>query len=665
MIQSGHTGPVSAIQFQATSNSLVTAGVDGVVKVWDIGKLHAVYSQPLAPRNIYLLAVHPQASVYAAVFAEEGEYTLVVRDWSKNNEIFRVSFSHKPLMVEFSPRGTYLAVCVENWRSLYLYRADDGEAIGAFSSGFGIVSYVAFSTKESTVMTYQPAGKIIYWETETGRKSSELKTLAGLLPISLSSNKVHLVCSRKNEIVFLDVVTGKAASSLDFPGLVLYSGDRQGSRLAFYSNRRGERETVSLYSIGSATAQEIFKNSLSDTNAFTSLLATDNSVFAGNNRGEVFLMYKNNSVKIIGNNLMEISDLAFRGNSLILGTLRRLFVFRSDFFLEGKNPDIVPTALSFRHLSHPYAGDTIGMAFDANDDIRIWKKTGTTGSMAILDPESLAVRRQVGQFPAAPLECLLEGDLVLTVAQDGSCSVVDANDGTPRFQPLSAGINTAVFVPPAVIICGKSRLSSYESSLALIKADTGETTFLNEAADIVYEIAYDRKTGTLFYIGVEKKGGSMLTVVKSRSGKDLKNVKTIFSKPGRFFNSVVAYVGDEERLYFSLEENVVYAWDGTTVTALESSLRPVKRLYAFPKIVYALNTDSSITAWNRSDGKLLFTLFLFNNLSWLVLTREGYHCSQGDIAPFVKVYEEGPESTGVPDRYKLNVTVSMNAKDSP
>ena len=666
VIQSGHTGSISSLQFQESSHSLITAGVDGVVKVWNVEKLNALDSASIAPRNIQLLSVHPHRSVYAAVFAEEGEYTLVVRDWSRQEELYRLSFSQKPLLVSFSPRGTYLAVCLENWRSLHLYEADDGRPLDAFGDGFGIVSFIAFSTKETTVMTYQPSGKISYWETATGKKVSELRAQGGLLPVTLAGNKVHLLCAARNGIVFLDVVSGKTVQRLDIPGLVLSAGDVRGDRLALFSNRRGERETVGLYAIENGRLKDIFSNTLPETSSFSALLATENSVFAGNARGEVYLIFRNNAVKVIQNNLQAVSDLALNDETLALGAARSLFVFKSGFFNGGQEPDAAETALTYRTYSNPYGDVPVGMLFDQQQaGLIIWKKSGVPGALSLLDPVSFRVARHINPFPADPVKCVAAGDRLVTVTREGSCSVIDTTAGNTLFQPMAKGINAAVFISPTRLICGKSRLTSYESSLAVIKSDTGETTFLPETADIVYELAYNQTRETLYYIGVEKQGGRIATVVKSRSGKDLKDSRTLFSKPGRFFNSVLAGGQTDGRLYFSLEENVVYVWDGEQLGTIESSTRPVKKLYAYPRVLYALNADNSITAWSRANGMILFSLYLFKNMSWLMVTRDGRYLSQGDVASFVKVYEGGPEPRGLPEQYQLKVTGVMNAKDSP
>ena len=58
-------------------------------------------------------------------------------------------------------------------------------------------------------MTYQPTGRIRYWESASARLQAEVATLPGLEQISVSADKALLVARSGNEIVAIDVVSGQ------------------------------------------------------------------------------------------------------------------------------------------------------------------------------------------------------------------------------------------------------------------------------------------------------------------------------------------------------------------------------------------------------------------------------------------------------------------------
>src|SRR3972149_2951709 len=139
ILQNGHSGAVTVLAYQQENNVLLSGGKDGVVAVWDINTQQHIYRQRVSNGSVQLFCVHPQKPYYAVAAPNAGNYSIVVGDWQNNKIIFSLAVKDKPLFLAYSPLGKYLVVCVENWRSLYLFDAETGRMLDNFTSGFGIV----------------------------------------------------------------------------------------------------------------------------------------------------------------------------------------------------------------------------------------------------------------------------------------------------------------------------------------------------------------------------------------------------------------------------------------------------------------------------------------------------------------------------------------------
>ncbi len=665
LIRTGHTGSISDIEYHAPLHALVSAGEDGKVKVWDTERFTIMFSRRIAPHAVSLLSLHPEKARFAAAYENDGKYRISVWDWTADRELYSLDLPFKPLFMDFSPHGTYLAVCVEDWNSLFLFNAENGDPLDFSVAGSGIVTYVTFSGKETTLMTYQPSGRITYWELGSAKKIGEFRTRGGLVPLALSNNKLSLVCSSREGFVFLDAVTGKQTGTADVPGLIFSRGDRTGTTLAAITRVPGGRESVTVFAIAENAVKESYATAVGGDSSVTALAAAGDAVYAGKRSGEVYRITQSGAERVVKNNLLAVTDMAVIGDKLVLGAPDRLLVLKSDFFAPaGSAPPVEPSGIEFATFNQPFPGSRIGLAFHGENGLYVWSLGGAQGALDLLDARTFSLKNQTAVF-SSPLRTLSVGSsFFLSIEKSGVCRVNGLNDRKLAFEYQTAGLNHAVFIPPGSIVLGKSNLSSYESSLAVVAGRTGETTYLPEPDIMVYDLAYDDRSQTLYYTGIEKIKDVASTVVKMRT-RDLQAYPAvIYSKPGRFLFGDLACDGDRGRLYFSVEDTTIRVWDGTTVREFEDEAQEVRKIIPDGNTVYALNDDSSITAWDANSLLIRFTVYFFENGAWLLITRDGRYCSGGGtIDKYVRLAEGGADSAALLDRYKLGAPVTSYVKD--
>ncbi|MBN2351843.1 MAG: WD40 repeat domain-containing protein [Spirochaetales bacterium] len=667
LVQTGHCGPVNSLAFHPTVHALVTAGEDGMVKVWETGRFTILFARRTAPRAVSLLAVHPVTSRFAAAFESDGKYKVSVWDWTDNRELYSVDLPQKPLFVDFSPRGTYLAVCVEAWNSLKLFNAEKGNPIDFPASGSGIISYATFSSRETTIMTYQPSGKITYYELSSAKKIGELKSRGGLVPVALMNNKRSLVCMNLEGFVFLDAVSGKQSATADIPGLIISGSDQQGATIASLTRVPGGRETITVFSAVENAAKELYSTVLTGDSPVTALVAAgETDVYAGTRAGEIFRIMQSGARRVVKNALLPVSDLALCGDKLVLAAPDRLLVLKSDFFAPDVSAPTVPSGIEFATFTQPFAGNRVGLAFHQKNGLFIWRLGGDQGALNLLNAHTFSLMKETAVFSSALRSLSIGDSYYLSIEQSGVCKVNGLNDPNVAFEYQTAGLNNAVFIPPGKLVLGRSNLSSYESSLAIVAGRTGETTYPPEPDIMVYDLAYDDRKKNLYYAGIEKIRDTAATVVKVRSQDLMAYPTAISAKPGRFLFADLACDSDRGLLYFSIEDSSVSVWDGSSVLKFEDGEQKVRKIVPSGNTVYALNDDASITAWNASSRLLRFILYVFGNGAWLLITRNGHYCSGGGaIDRYLQLTEGGNSSADLLDRYRLGVPVTNYVKDSP
>ncbi|MDC7125089.1 MAG: hypothetical protein PQJ46_05960, partial [Spirochaetales bacterium] len=189
LINNSHTNSISAIEYSELSNTLVTAGNDGKLKVWGLpdGKLE--YQLQASYTQIRKMAIS-QSGSYAAIISSDGinVVELSVWNWKTGKKLFSKRLKEVPLFITFSPKGTFLVYGKTDWNSLVFLNAKTGSKRYPIREGFGIVSSAFISNSEKTLLTYNSSGSIQYWDLKNGKRKTKIPTTPDLKNISFTSS---------------------------------------------------------------------------------------------------------------------------------------------------------------------------------------------------------------------------------------------------------------------------------------------------------------------------------------------------------------------------------------------------------------------------------------------------------------------------------------------
>ena len=193
-MSSGHRGAVLDMAEDAARGLIFSVGEDGFLRVWDSGAGTLLRRIAVTRRTVQSIALDPSAP-RAAVVVTDGvrSFTVDVWNWDTGKRLYSIPLQSAPLFVRFSRSGTFLLFGDMEWNSLHVCRAADGSPVPFHPEGFGMVAFAEASRTDATLMTYQPAGTISYWDIATGASIRDVPTVGGLVNIRTSDDRSCLV----------------------------------------------------------------------------------------------------------------------------------------------------------------------------------------------------------------------------------------------------------------------------------------------------------------------------------------------------------------------------------------------------------------------------------------------------------------------------------------
>ena len=194
VVNSGHRGAVLDIAQDPARGLLFSGGEDGTLRVWDAESRTLLRRIAVTRRMTGSVALDPAASRAAVVIADQvRSYAVEVWDWETSRRVASIPLDGAPLFVRFSQSGTYLLCGQADWKGLRIFRASDGSPVPFHPEGFGMVGFAETSKNDATLMTYQPSGKIDYWDMAGGSLLQQRETRAGLSGIRITGDRRLLI----------------------------------------------------------------------------------------------------------------------------------------------------------------------------------------------------------------------------------------------------------------------------------------------------------------------------------------------------------------------------------------------------------------------------------------------------------------------------------------
>ncbi|MFP4330042.1 MAG: WD40 repeat domain-containing protein [Spirochaetaceae bacterium] len=628
LLRTSHVDTVSAMVYDEDRDHLITGGVDGKVKLWDLEEDSLRASTQISNLAILDVALHPSRPEVALVESDENRrYRLTVWNWESGEIRYTHNLDSQPLHLAYSPRGSYLVVSTASFQSMNIFDARTGRKENLLPRGFGIVSYFAVAGSEARIMTYSAtSGEIIYWDLQSGFEIQRSESEPGLEQMTLLANRRYAVALRNRTLFLVDVLGGQAVDRADLGVSPVDLGLEAGGEAVSLLVREGSGEPgLRSFALRNGRLNRRFSTTDREIPEGVSLIRyVDGELFLARRDGSIYRYgrFQRTPELFASNIIRPVTDIAPGDGQLLIASRDRLLTLTSDLFSSRDAEISAVEQLNDAYTPLPFSrGARITQAPDGTT--YLWSEGDRSNIYRLgrfASPISLPVDlqgRPVSVTARIP-------DRLVVSYRDGSVSIIDANLGAEIYSAQALGIETAIETESHGLLIGKGVTGRLDSALLKIDPRTGESVPIDSELFLIYRLGYDDREGTLYVIGLRRDNeGGVETVLQMYSGSQLQRRRTLYTVAGEFLNADLAVDSNDGEIFTTLGEVGVRRYDGRRFEELTQDAHQTRRIVLFSGLVLGLNRDGSLTVWSRRTREYLATFYLLGPRDWIAVTAEG------------------------------------------
>ena len=644
-INSGHIGPISCLEIHNATNSLVSGGEDGTLRIWDTKNNRLRYKIQVDSLPVRRVALHPTLPQAAVVVSDDlTVYRIKVIDWRENRELFSKNIEAPPIQISYSPTGSYIVYSRTEWQSLTFLESRSGYVLPYLKIGFGIVSTFQISNSEEKLVAYLSSGSIQYREIKTGRVVDEFGTLSDVTNGQLTSGNRYMIGQWQDSLIAIDLISGKDVASQRLPGLQSFFVENDSGTILCHVQTEEQGSVYKLFVFNNGKIISKFNPYSPPTGKLQTFLLSGSDAYTANDTGVIYKQprYARNPSVFSENRLLPLSDV-LPDSSLFLVSPEIIFTVYADF--QNLNTGAAP--ISYRQKNPLAAPSSIDKLRDGMYLLRDLQAKNPR--LRIFDP----IEGDLGPPMAEEIFDMELGEVIsidtrdysfLTLDTLGAVRIFDFTSQEIRDVYSAVGLRLAKFANGANIIVAGQKSQYLSSTMFLINTITGETVPFSDLRSITFQVVYDPETHTLYSLGIEGTAAEPVTVLRSHQGDILENSKKIYSRNGEDPDGRIAV--DNGELFFSTRgENRILRQDRRLFAQVEKNNNIPATLSMTDRLLVALNRDSSVTMWDRRTGKKILDLFIFDNLSWVIVDSNGDVHGSGNSEKYITRYDvNAPDS---------------------
>lgn len=640
VIQSGHNAPVISVNWQQTQGLLVSWGQDYKLKIWHALQQKLIYDIYLP--NVYgnFLAIHPQLTQLAYLTQQNNGYELWVYDWLKNKLLFKYSLSAKPLTLTYSPHGNWLAFSLENWRSLYLLDSQTGEE-KYIMPAFGLVTFVGFSPRESSLFAYQPSGKISYWELKPKPVlKAELKTISALTPLMLSLDRCFFLAQKANSLYVIDAVNGVQKHSLSYLGNYLVSTSTYSQSFSCLIQNPGVGVSLEFFNIDNGIAKKVKELKIDNFEKNISVLYYNHGLcFLGLNDGSIYKLNNDNLEPVLKNNTSKIRQAAMHNGSLVTALPEAIIVFKDIFNYLTESSQALETKLEL-HWLKIRSSAYFRVSTSPNLGFMLWEDKSPSGLIYRLDLNDSLILEKIPVSPLGIKNIFTSPYGFLVLNHNNLLRLLDEKTFKPKGELVLPNIKGAIAISSSEVILSQESYSILDNPLLYWQTQTTKPIPLPEDYRSIEGLAFNAKTSVLAYIALTEKDGTYLRTLKIRNLNDYKSANELIShsKPtGKAF-----LISDllNNNLYFTFGQGDLNCYDGNKIYQFQTAPSPLLSLDQSANFIYGLSNDSALIIWDKETGHISYQFYLFPNYSWFVISAANTVFYGGELVDKVSFAED-------------------------
>lgn len=622
-IKYDHSGRVNAISHSGTT--LISGGSDGAINVRSGANYELIRRIQVGYLAIEAIAVNPVWPVAAILQSDSIDaFKLTVWNYEKGEMLYSYRLQQKPLFIQYSPSGKYLIYSNPRVNGLTIIDHQNGQRRPWLTETGTITPAALLSADDRLMAAYSPSGAISIYKIQTGEEIKRIPCLPNLEnPMFLAEGKI-LIATNRSTIMAINGQNGKVFNSTELEGIIRIAADNPPGRLALYCYQDGYTFVYDWNFMKRDAPINIDPNR--DFSETSSLFFMQGDILCGQTDGTLLRYSKEGARESLSQlHLKPYTGIAVNENKLTLATADDIQTFPIELLLNGDSPNSQQNTIP--SVKNPVEAES-GLCRVKEEAFLVFNKKGEKGTIYYLD--TLSGESSPVSETDAPILTIKQGNNgYLGLDESGTSFLLSQEELEKVFNYTSFGTRDISLISSSKLIAGRAKDSLFNSSMVIVDAGTGETVPLDTADLITFDISYNEELLSLYTLGVEDRNGRIRTVLKVYRGGEFQRVETLSAIPGEDHKASVLYDPYTSKLYTTLGTAGIriIQWGGFTTN--QHSGHIPSRLAVNRQLLFSLNQDGSVSAWYKHNGRAAFTLYRFENGSWVV-TRPGLKIESGD-----------------------------------
>jgi hypothetical protein len=644
-VNTSHMGSVSAFAYHS-DDLLFSGGTDGTIKIWNIKDKKLHYDIQISPFPILTITLHPQKTEMLVLTKDNvNTYIIIAKNWKTGHTLYTIPLNSPCLYLDYSPQGTYFFSCTSHWDGFAVFNALTGERLSFLPDSLGIVSYAVISRKEKNIMTYNPSGKIIYWNIAKSQIIKELTTLADIRFPFITEDKSYLIGYCKDTLVVIDLLSGSLKAYFKLPHIIDLSYNSTTQEIAYISQYKKDQKIgfIVFHSDNlSLSAHSAVKNIFNAT--LTKIVFADRLLFAGNESGNI-LCFKDHTYfeQFAQNNLHPISDLAVFNGSLALTASTHIIFFSSQLIsgeIDFPYPRLHNESFTMQKLTLPFANAFLETASSKDSLLIAWQNEKRDARYTTINPIIPALVQHYSYSKKTIVYFSLCRYFLHIVDKSGQLLLISRNTFKPVFRYSAYGMNAFTVLSDDELIFGRNRGTQAGSALMRINFKNGKISAVPTSAQAILHIIKSPFDNLIYTVGFEEIDNTFYTVIEERRGDNFEQSKHIYKLPGEYYQTRMKFALNNKTIYFTLSGDTLYTWNGTEVLLFSNELCNIKEFTITDDCLYVLHKNSLISVWHTIKKKKLFELCLLRDYSWIITVYNGQYFTSEKGMSYLNIFKK-------------------------
>jgi WD40 repeat protein len=358
-----HRGSVNAIIHNG--NTILSAGKDGFLELWDANGGQAVQRFQISPYSIIAMAHKPGSEEICIVENEGlGQYRISAWNYRRREKIFTVRFTDPIDYIGYSGGGNFILAARTGRTALIFIDAATGNTLQSPQSLAGTVGLAVTGRSERNMMTYLTSGVLSYWDLESGNETSRFNVPANLSSPALFANNRYLAGINRQGLSVVNAVSGELVAtdnSIPNGSMLCSAGDdfsclvqrNKTAELSRYTVDRDGRLVTLGHFVLSSTALD--SAAPSGTDRIITAIAANGTTALGTVSGFIILANPDGQERILSTkDRLYITDAAVANESIAFiteGSLTGIIPLDYGRFQDGNTITLEQTGAAYNRIT--------------------------------------------------------------------------------------------------------------------------------------------------------------------------------------------------------------------------------------------------------------------------------------------------------------------------